>query len=951
RDQWLSHLLSTRDQRQNLESVLTTVIEAHLQKVQSALVPFRVELLSLAQIAADNRQQSSTDDNAQIHTQWSALPEASVAALPHWRQLAKLCLTDGGGFRRRLTAAEGFPPESSTKDKAEKAQLKQQKKAMLSLIAAMEQHESLGDLLHSIRQLPNPNYTDSQWQLLDSLTRLLTHLAAQLKITFQQWGQTDYIEITQAAIEALGEEDRPTDLALALDYKLQHILVDEFQDTSSPQLRLLKKLTAGWQTGDGRTLFCVGDAMQSCYSFRDANVGIFLDSRQRGIGDISLKPLDLSVNFRSQATLVRWFNEVFSAILPKTDDTNLGAVSYKKAVAVDNDESKNRVNTQLLIGQDSKRDAETEARLIAQLIDRLKTENPQDSIAILVRKRSQVGAITQALKVADIVFQATEIDHLREQMIIQDLLNLVRALLFPHDRIAWLGLLRAPWCGLAMDDLYHVANFSSGVEPAPTLLETVLNYREIAHLSDSGTQLLQRLADQLRHILAEQGRRMLRQWIESAWLTLGGGSLLVKEEEFAMVAIFFHNLQQQSVGWRLQDWERFEKTIDRLYANDHDASSPPATVKIMTIHKSKGLEFDHVILPGLDQRSGSDSGNLLVWQEWLDPDQQSRLIISPIHPRGDEKDAIYQFVGEQRNRKQQLEADRLLYVACTRAIKHLHLFGYVRREEAVDGEHKLGTPPERSMLYALWPHLRDSAQIISVDDCRDDAENPLAHPSEILRQPVDWQPPTYPVCRLLQPYRPIAPKIAIDSLNRAPTDGLLQRQRRYFGTVLHQALQQVIESGYSHWNQRRIQQYQNLWQQKLQQLGVREDQASSDAERIAKAIERTLLDTRGRWLLDNSHPQSACELSLWTYQRGEAQEFIIDRTFVDNDSHIRWIIDYKSSEPASGQNLDDFALEQESLYRAQLQRYAYLFKEHSETIRTALYYPILGHWQLVELDG
>ncbi|HBG29037.1 MAG TPA: hypothetical protein DDW98_00130, partial [Gammaproteobacteria bacterium] len=83
---------------------------------------------------------------------------------------------------------------------------------------------------------------------------------------------------------ALGPEDAPTDLTLRLDNQIQHILVDEFQDTSSVHFEILRRLTAGWQQGDGRTLFFVGDAMQSLYGFRNANVGLFLDSRRHPLG-------------------------------------------------------------------------------------------------------------------------------------------------------------------------------------------------------------------------------------------------------------------------------------------------------------------------------------------------------------------------------------------------------------------------------------------------------------------------------------------------------------------------------------------------------------------------------------------------------------------------------------------------------------------------------------------
>src|SRR5690606_30523569 len=214
-----------------------------------------------------------------------------------------LLLTNGGTYRARLTKAEGFPAGK------EHAELKNRFCELVAAIRDTSPHAE--QLIHEIRILPAPQYAEHQWQLLDSLTSILPVLAAQLTLVFKQLGATDYTAITQAALTALGDEDNPSDLALQLDYRIRHILVDEFQDTASPQLQLLQKLTAGWQAGDGRTLFIVGDGMQSCYGFRDANVGLFLDARRQGIGDVPLQALDLSVNFRSQTGIVDWVNRTF----------------------------------------------------------------------------------------------------------------------------------------------------------------------------------------------------------------------------------------------------------------------------------------------------------------------------------------------------------------------------------------------------------------------------------------------------------------------------------------------------------------------------------------------------------------------------------------------------------------------------------------------------------------
>src|SRR4030095_7794015 len=116
------------------------------------------------------------------------------------------------------------------------------------------------------------------------------------------------------------EDAAPTELAPALDYRIHHLLVDEYQDTSPAQEQLLVLLLAGWQPGDGRTLFCVGDPMQSIYAFREADVTLFLQAAEGGMGAVDLRPLRLGRNFRSSRAIVEWVNTAFSALLPATDD-------------------------------------------------------------------------------------------------------------------------------------------------------------------------------------------------------------------------------------------------------------------------------------------------------------------------------------------------------------------------------------------------------------------------------------------------------------------------------------------------------------------------------------------------------------------------------------------------------------------------------------------------------
>src|SRR5687767_2482267 len=134
--------------------------------------------------------------------------------------------------------------------------------------------------------MPEERYTDEQWEVLGAILELLQLAAAQLKLVFAERGETDFTEIAQGAVRALGSPDNPTDLLHALDTRIKHILVDEFQDTSYSQFELLQRLTSGWQQdgemSDGRTLFLVGDPMQSIYRFREAKVALFLQVWESG---------------------------------------------------------------------------------------------------------------------------------------------------------------------------------------------------------------------------------------------------------------------------------------------------------------------------------------------------------------------------------------------------------------------------------------------------------------------------------------------------------------------------------------------------------------------------------------------------------------------------------------------------------------------------------------------
>src|SRR5262249_54941976 len=182
----------------------------------------------------------------------------------------------------------------------------------------------------------------------------------QLEGEFGVKGRVDHTYGAGAARAALADAGLPTDLALRTGLSLRHILVDEFQDTSLAQFDLVEALTAGWEEGDGRTLFVVGDPMQSIYQFREAEVGLVLRARDAGIGSVRLEALRLTRNFRSVPELIEWTNNAFANLFPETDDLRDSAVAFTPSLA-GRSESAGAECVELRLFPGDSRDAETQA--------------------------------------------------------------------------------------------------------------------------------------------------------------------------------------------------------------------------------------------------------------------------------------------------------------------------------------------------------------------------------------------------------------------------------------------------------------------------------------------------------------------------------------------------------------------------------------------------------------
>ncbi|MEM9397873.1 MAG: UvrD-helicase domain-containing protein, partial [Pseudomonadota bacterium] len=529
-------------------------------------------------------------------------------ALSDWQDLASMLLTkDRKGWRKTVTKAQGFPVDTA-EDKAFKRE-------MLDLLASYREESNAYRLatLQHLLELPHGQKTWPGSGVLAGLLRLLPRLAAELLIEFRSSAQNDYTQVALAALQALGTDESPTDLALRLDYRLEHLLVDEFQDTSNVQFELLRRLIRGWDEHNQafpknpRTLFLVGDAQQSIYGFRQANVALFLQAREHGIGDFPLQRLDLAVNFRSAPELVRWVNEHFSVALPAQDDLQLGAVAHLAAEAAR--DSRGSVDVELLYSEDEEDSAaEAELALLCDKVEKGVADPDVTSIAILGRSRTVLRPIVRALVDRGLSPVAQDLDGLAGKQVIRDLLTLCCVLTDRSDRYAWLSLLRSPPIALDYGDLLHVALAA----PTPALLPRSPDALDVLleRVSSIGRERVAHTLSVLRWADSFRDRLALRVWVEESWLRLGGPASVNKSSDLNDAEEFFSLL----VGFeqRREPLSRIalERELATLYAV---APAAESKLQVMTLHKSKGLEFDWVFLPSLHTGTPPAQKELLLW--------------------------------------------------------------------------------------------------------------------------------------------------------------------------------------------------------------------------------------------------------------------------------------------------------------------------------------------------
>jgi ATP-dependent helicase/nuclease subunit A len=999
-----------------------------LRRLLDGLEGAREFALELIQFACRNRGKSAPMALAEC----AELPnllfeldheiEVLEDAVDIYREFANFLLTKEGEWRKRVTVDHGFPP--TPEGKAQKARFAE-------LVESLAMEPGLDAALASLQQTLPLRYSEEEWALVRHCFAVLREAYGQLQLVFSETGSVDFTEVARIALEVLSDEDGlPSDLAIREADSIRHLLIDEFQDTSRNQHELLARLIGAWPDREGRTLFCVGDPMQSIYSFRDAEVELFERVKTLGIEPVTfdldttallLESVALRANFRTTPSIVEDLNTHFGRIFAKNDGSGV-SFSRAEAARAAHPTAPARITEAHLAftrkgpsatGADDDFSPEsTRPTQLAEMVDLIRSRlaeaseagEPRFRIAVLGRKRASLVPVAEALREAAIRFRAIELVKLNQRPEVLDALTLAQAILNPANRTAWLGVLRAPWCGLSLAELHLVTsadNPAIASTPVPVLLQTRLEeLAATSQLPPRAFAAAARVRDVLTQAAATRGEAggfTLGTWLESVWKALGGEDTATPEER-ENLRVLWTALDTLAEGEVDLLGSNLASALDRLHALPDPAANSEFGVQLMTIHKSKGLEFEMVIVPDLEAPSNKTEHSMMSWLERgvSGGNEPTEFLIAPIQTKGGDASPAKKWVQSVRRKRETQELRRVLYVAATRAREELHLFIRPRFKEKVEaaGPTRTLANPD-GLLATAWPALGEkiesiftatvAANIASSPDlpAQDMALAASAETGTLLQMPTPESAPIRPTRLRRLPADYVAPAVPMLGQSKSsqsgsdfdPEEPLYARTEgglhsRLIGKAVH-----ILMERLSHLYRKQTPAEADIAlagllpaiEAEMRREGLPQQQAkrlAAEALSVARAGAR---HPDGAWILA-PHTQAISE-GNWTGLIDDSPRNLHpDRVFIAATGAAPgeriteatwWIVDYKTSHASypvlTGSNVDAesraaFLEQHRGQHQQQLAIYADLLRGldiYSSTatplkIRTGLYYPRLG---------
>ena len=499
----------------------------------------------------------------------------------------------------------------------------------------------------------------------------------------------DFSDQEHFAIEILTEKDgAPTELARQTAQRYREIMVDEYQDTNEVQNHIFRVIS-----GDGQNRFMVGDVKQSIYRFRLADPTIFLEkylaylpAEEAGEGEP--RKVLLSQNFRSRETVLKSTNFIFRNIMSSRmgemeygaeEQLNFGAVYYHQRKDTDTEFHLISVADT----EDERFDrTEVEARFVARRIRRLLDEQypvqdgeelrpirPEDIVILMRSPRARLKAFTAALARENIACTSSENENFFATMEIAILFSLLQVIDNPRQDVPLISVLRSPLFGFTADRLAQIR----AIKPEGDYYEALME--DTSEDSRSFCELLHRLRRRSREISVD--RLVWELYTELNVLAIFGAMEDGKRRKEHLTAFYAYTGQAVSAGKK--SVFDFVTHLRRLLENDNapvlNTQTSASGVQIMSIHKSKGLEFPVVILADLHKNFNQDDfkrpvlvhPQLGLGCECVDLERKIRY------------DTVSKKAVASKLRRESLaEEMRILYVAMTRAKEKLILVDCMR---------------------------------------------------------------------------------------------------------------------------------------------------------------------------------------------------------------------------------------------------------------------------------
>lgn len=665
REQWRD-LLGAQGDAGDEQSVLAALVG---QRVDDLVDTLPVDAWTLVAIA-DSLSNDKLAWAGALHGSSGRDPD-QVAA---WQGFAATLLTTQGQWRAKLTKREGFAADDPQTPDA---------RATLEALKAHPDSEELRERLCAVMALPSLEYPEYADSLRLALSLTLSRCVAHLMLSFHAEAGVDFAEIALRAEAALrGGAGEDLSVLSRQNMLIEHMLVDEYQDTSTLQNELIASLVEGWESDAGRSLFLVGDPQQSIYGFRQAEVREFMSIWENGsFANLPLTCLTLTQNFRSRPAVVDGCNTILGAGFPSVGDRDNGVVALSQSQAARDPEDGAGVWMHRVDFEDWSDEAERVADLVAERL----AEDPVADVAILTRAKSHVARIIEALACRGVAYASQDLNSLTGSGPAADAIALIRALWHAADRGSWVELLRSPLVGLCHADLVALCSNALHI-PIPTLLA---DDARRAMLSDDGRQRIQRLLDAIEAARSDVTRsNQLDSLAPCVWLALDGPACVSAAGERDVERVF-DVLAAHCVAGQLESLERFTAQLNRLFANTSEGR-----VQVMTIHKAKGLEFDTVFLVGAGRVTASPDRPLLHRVR-----TRHGVLTVPRAPRfvdkNDPSAVLYEFAHKMASSIQRNEGMRLLYVAMTRAKSRLHIVANLKGDR----------PEKNTLIDPVWDAL------------------------------------------------------------------------------------------------------------------------------------------------------------------------------------------------------------------------------------------------------